>query len=71
MTLRAVDLVALIAAPSVAVATRAIWVAVVEVMAASKELLVLVVAGILLVVVLVEVLAVVTAIVAVVVSVFY
>ena len=47
MTLRAVDLVSLIAAPSVAVAARAIVVAVklvkLEVVAASKVLVVLVV----------------------------
>ena len=55
MTLRAVEVVALIAAPSVAVAARAIVVAVVlvklEVVAASKVLVVLVVAGVLLVVI--------------------
>ena len=55
MTLRAVEVVALIAAPSVAVAARAIVIAVVlvklEVVALSKVLVVLVVAGILVVVV--------------------
>ena len=74
MTLRAVELVALLGALSVTVATRAIVEAVklvtLEVLAPSKEFEILVVAGILAVVVVVEVLAVVTAVVAVVVSVF-
>ena len=74
MTLRVVEFVPLLEAPSVAVAARAIVVAFIlvklEVEAASKVLVVLVVARILLVVVVVEVLAVLTAIAAVVVSVF-
>ena len=74
MTLRAVELVALLGAPSAAVAARAIVVAVtlikLEVVGAPKVLVILEVAGIVLVVVVVEVLAVSPAIVAVVVSVF-
>ena len=73
--LGAVEAVALIATPSVAVAARALVVAVklvtLEVVTASKVLVVLVVAGTLIVVLVIEVLAVVTKIVAVVGSVFY
>ena len=74
MTLGAVEVKSLIAAPLVATAARAIVLDVelvkLEVVAASKVLVVLVVAGTLVVVVVVEVLAILTAIVAVVVSVF-
>ena len=74
ITLRTVELVSVLGAPSVAVAAKALVVAVIlvklEVVAASKVLVVLVVAGILIVVVVVDVLPVITAIVAVVVSVF-
>ena len=74
MTLAAVEVVALIATPSVAVAARGLVVAVKlvkqEVVAASKVLVVLVVAGILVVVLVIEVLAVVRAIVTVDFSVF-
>ena len=74
ITLGAVEVVALIAAPSVAVPARVIVVAVklvkLEVVTASKVLVVLVVEDILVVVVVVEVLAGVTAIFAVVVSLF-
>ena len=59
ITLRAVELVALLGAPSVAVAARAIVVALIlvklEVVAASKVLEVLVVGGILVLMVVVEV----------------